>query len=123
LDAKTGVRVAAFGNEGAIDLKQNDDQEFCRTWLRRDRNSVGAGGGKEHDHYWRGVSRGYDAEKHAQQQRIRAGFDVRTGKRLWIFHTIPKKGELGYDTWLNGSAEYTGNTEFGHRSRWMKNWD
>jgi quinoprotein glucose dehydrogenase len=38
------------------------------------------------------------------------GFDVRTGKRLWIFHTIPKKGEFGYDTWLNGSAEYTGNT-------------
>ena len=26
------------------------------------------------------------------------GFDVRTGKRLWIFHTIPKKGEFGYDT-------------------------
>jgi quinoprotein glucose dehydrogenase len=38
------------------------------------------------------------------------GFDVRTGERLWIFHTIPKKGEFGYDTWLNGSAEYTGNT-------------
>ena len=37
-------------------------------------------------------------------------FDVRTGKRLWIFHTIPKKGEFGYDTWQNGSAEYTGNT-------------
>ncbi len=38
------------------------------------------------------------------------GFDVRTGKRLWIFHTIPMKGEAGYDTWENGSAEYTGNT-------------
>jgi quinoprotein glucose dehydrogenase len=38
------------------------------------------------------------------------GFDVRTGKRLWIFHTIPKKGDFGYDTWLNGSADYTGNT-------------
>ena len=38
------------------------------------------------------------------------GFDVRTGKRLWIFHTIPLKGESGYDTWENGSAEYTGNT-------------
>src|SRR5258705_12150294 len=38
------------------------------------------------------------------------GFDVRTGKRLWIFHTIPMKGEPGYETWLNGSAEYTGNT-------------
>ena len=38
------------------------------------------------------------------------GFDVRTGKRLWIFHTIPKPGEFGYDTWEKASAEYTGNT-------------
>jgi len=38
------------------------------------------------------------------------GFDVRTGKRLWIFHTIPKPGEFGYDTWENDSATYTGNT-------------
>ena len=37
------------------------------------------------------------------------GFDVRTGKLLWTFHTIPEAGEFGYDTWLNGSAEYTGN--------------
>ena len=37
------------------------------------------------------------------------GFDVRTGKRLWIFHTIPRKGEFGYDTWLDGSAEHNGN--------------
>ena len=28
------------------------------------------------------------------------GFDVRTGKRLWIFHTIPLPGEFGNDTWL-----------------------
>ena len=33
------------------------------------------------------------------------GFDVKTGKRLWIFHTIPMKGEFGYETWENGSAE------------------
>ena len=37
------------------------------------------------------------------------GFDVKTGKRLWIFHTIPRKGEFGYETWLNGSAERNGN--------------
>ncbi len=37
------------------------------------------------------------------------GFDVRTGKRLWIFHTIPKPGEFGIDTWLNDSWSYTGN--------------
>ena len=38
------------------------------------------------------------------------GFDVRTGKRLWIFHTIPQPGEFGNDTWLNDSWSYTGNT-------------
>ena len=38
------------------------------------------------------------------------GFDARTGKRLWIFHTVPQRGEFGYDTWLEDSASYTGNT-------------
>jgi quinoprotein glucose dehydrogenase len=37
-------------------------------------------------------------------------FDVRSGKRLWTFHTVPKPGEFGYDTWLGDSAEYSGNT-------------
>jgi quinoprotein glucose dehydrogenase len=38
------------------------------------------------------------------------GFDVKSGKRLWIFHNIPIKGEFGYDTWLKpGSAEAAGN--------------
>ena len=38
------------------------------------------------------------------------GFDVRTGKRLWIFHTIPQPGEFGNDTWEKDSWTYTGNT-------------
>ena len=38
------------------------------------------------------------------------GFDVRTGKRLWIFHTIPQQGEFGNDTWEKESWVYTGNT-------------
>ena len=38
------------------------------------------------------------------------GYDVHTGKRLWIFHTIPLPGEYGRETWFNDSAEYTGNT-------------
>ena len=37
------------------------------------------------------------------------GFDVRTGKRLWIFHTIPLPGEFGNDTWEKDSWAYTGN--------------
>jgi quinoprotein glucose dehydrogenase len=36
------------------------------------------------------------------------GYDVRTGKELWTFHTIPQEGELGNDTWENGSWRYTG---------------
>ena len=38
------------------------------------------------------------------------GFDVRTGKRLWIFRTIPSPGEFGNNTWRQDSWAYTGNT-------------
>ena len=34
---------------------------------------------------------------------------MRTGKRLWIFHTIPQPGEAGNETWENDSWSYTGN--------------
>jgi quinoprotein glucose dehydrogenase len=37
------------------------------------------------------------------------GYDVRSGKRLWVFHTIPQKGEEGNETWENDSWKYTGN--------------
>ena len=36
-------------------------------------------------------------------------FDVRTGRKLWTFHTIPRRGEFGADTWLNNSNEFSGN--------------
>ena len=38
------------------------------------------------------------------------GYDVRTGEMRWIFHTIPQPGESGNETWLDGSWEYSGNT-------------
>jgi len=37
-------------------------------------------------------------------------FDVKTGKIVWTFHNIPQKGEFGYDTWANNSADWNGNT-------------
>ena len=37
------------------------------------------------------------------------GYDMRTGERLWIFHTIPQEGEFGTETWRNNSNAYTGN--------------
>jgi quinoprotein glucose dehydrogenase len=39
-----------------------------------------------------------------------SGYDVRTGKRLWTFRSIPSPGEFGNDTWQNDSWSYTGNT-------------
>lgn len=38
------------------------------------------------------------------------GYDAKTGERKWIFHTIPMEGEVGNDTWKEGSWKYTGNT-------------
>jgi quinoprotein glucose dehydrogenase len=38
------------------------------------------------------------------------GFDVRTGKRVWTFKTIPQPGEFGHETWEGDSWKYTGNT-------------
>ena len=43
------------------------------------------------------------------------GYDVKTGKRLWIFHTIPRPGEFGNDTWEKDSWSYTGTPASGDR--------
>ena len=37
-----------------------------------------------------------------------SGYDVRTGEKLWTFHVVPKPGELGHETWGDGSWEYSG---------------
>ena len=111
LDAKTGALIQSFGNNGAVDLKQDDDQTFLpdittgeigfqsAPVVAKDVVIVGAA-----------FREGFTPKSMRNNKGYVRGFDVRTGKRLWIFHTIPKKSEFGYDTWLNGSAEYTGNT-------------
>jgi quinoprotein glucose dehydrogenase len=109
LDAKTGTPVAGFGKSGIVDLKLDDDQTMdlitgeiglhAAPIVARNVVLVGAA------HLPGGVPKSFTNEK----GYIRA-FDVRTGKRLWIFHTIPRPGEFGNDTWEKGSWEYTGNT-------------
>lgn len=37
------------------------------------------------------------------------GYDARTGEHLWTFHTIPERGEVGFETWLDDGVEFTGN--------------
>lgn len=110
LDAKTGQRVRGFGTDGIVDLKQGLDQEgldlttaeiglHAAPIISKDIIVIGAA------HREGGAPR----SKTNVKGYIR-GFDVRTGKRVWIFHTIPVKGEFGYDTWDPDAAAYTGNT-------------
>ncbi|HET9387615.1 MAG TPA: PQQ-binding-like beta-propeller repeat protein, partial [Gemmatimonadales bacterium] len=109
LDAKTGVPVPAFGRNGAVDLKLDNDQE-----IDLDTGEIGLNAtplivgdvvviGAAH-------RPGSAPRTMKNTKGYVRGYDVRTGTRLWIFHTIPKQGEFGYDTWLEGSAEYNGNT-------------
>ena len=109
LNAKTGALVPSFGKNGILDLKEDDDQAIdpitgevglhSAPVVANDVIIVGAA------HRSGGVPR----SKTNVKGYVRA-FDVRTGKRLWIFHTIPKPGEFGYNTWESDSADYTGNT-------------
>ncbi|HTC87826.1 MAG TPA: pyrroloquinoline quinone-dependent dehydrogenase [Bryobacteraceae bacterium] len=109
LDAKSGNLVPSFGNGGIVDLKMEDDQEIdlvtgevglhAAPVVANDVVIVGAA------HRPGGV-----VKSKTNVKGFVRGFDVRTGKRLWIFHTIPRSNEFGYDTWEKDSASYTGNT-------------
>ena len=108
LDAKTGRPVPGFGRNGIVDLKLNNDQEMdpvtgeiglhAAPVISGDVVVVGAA------HLPGSIPRRKDNDNGYVR-----GFDVRTGKRLWIFHTIPMAGEPGIETWEDGSAGTNGN--------------
>ena len=109
LDAATGRPAEDFGENGVVDLMRQLDQPLdlamgqiglhATPIIAKDVIIVGAahrtGGNPASRENVKGFVRGYD---------------VRTGERLWIFHTIPMPGEYGYETWEGDSASYTGNT-------------
>ena len=109
LDAKTGNPVAAFGRSGAIDLKADLDPALDLTTAPIGLHATPVVAGNV-------VIVGAAFETGANPKSRRnvkgavRGFDVRTGKRLWIFKTIPEPGEVGHETWENDSWAYTGNT-------------
>jgi quinoprotein glucose dehydrogenase len=109
LDAKTGIPIPTFGKQGVVDLRLDDDQEMDLVTADIGLHSTPIVAGNT-------IIVGA-AHRSGEQPRSKTnvkgyvrGFDVKTGKRLWIFHTVPRQGEFGYDTWEKGSAEYTGNT-------------
>jgi quinoprotein glucose dehydrogenase len=109
LNAKTGAPVPAFGTSGVVDLKRDDDQVIdpmsseiglhATPIVAKNVVIVGAAG-----------KTGANPKSFQNVKGYVRGFDVRTGKRLWIFHTIPQQGEFGIDTWERESWVYTGNT-------------
>jgi quinoprotein glucose dehydrogenase len=108
LDAVTGAPDPSFGAGGVIDLQQG-------LRLAKGRKDVDVGlsfpptvvndvivVGAAHQVGMRPPS------KENVKGDVR-GFDARTGKLLWTFKTIPEASEPGSETWLKGSAEFTGN--------------
>jgi quinoprotein glucose dehydrogenase len=107
LNAKTGRPIESFGTGGVVDLFDGLDRPRPKDGLIGSSSppmivgdiavigaALTAGSGRARENI-AGFIRGYD---------------VRTGKRAWIFHTIPTPGEVGNDTWEKDSWSYTGNT-------------
>ncbi len=80
IDPKTGETIREFGQNGSIDLASGLNTPGV---TYKDLLIVGGLGGKG---------------------SLRA-FDVRTGEQRWIFHLIPRPGEVGYDTWPENAHE------------------
>ena len=109
LDAKTGNKIPSFGTAGEVDLKLQDDQDIDLVTGEVGLHSAPVVAGNTIIVGAAHLAGGNPKTKSNVKGYVR-GFDVKTGKRLWIFHTIPKPGEFGYDTWEKDSADYTGNT-------------
>lgn len=91
VNALTGEPIADFGDGGKVDLRKGLDTE------REDFLIVANAPGvvyKDLLIIGMRLSEGLDAAP----GHIRA-YNIRTGKREWIFHTIPRAGEAGYETW------------------------
>ncbi len=92
LDARTGRGIATFGIDGAVDLKEG---------LGRDPKTLSLVQSTTPGRIFEDLlilgsatNQGYGSAP----GDLRA-FDVRTGRLVWTFHTIPHPGEFGYETW------------------------
>ncbi len=111
LDAKTGQRVPGFGQDGAVDLKADDDQKITPDLVTGE-IGLHAAPTVAGDLVLVGSAfrEGFTPSSGDNNKGSARAYDVRTGKKVWEFHTIPSKGEPGYETWMGGSADHTGNT-------------
>ena len=113
LNAKNGSMVTSFGEGGVVDLKkgavfgkgQQIDLETGEIGLHstpavvKDVVIVGSS-----------FKEGMTVKTHNNTKGLVRAFDVKSGKLLWTFNTIPRPGEFGNDTWENESWATNGNT-------------
>ncbi len=107
LDARTGQKIVSFGDSGRVDLHTGLGEAAKDKFIIS--NTPGTVVGDVIVMPVR-LSEGADAAP----GHVRA-FDVRTGRLLWTFHTIPQPGEFGYETWAKTNYK---NTDVGAANCW-----
>ena len=110
VDAKTGAPCLDFGENGWVDLTEDIPRATRgeRDWLNAQLYSVQSPPFVVGDTIVTPSSiSSYNITKEAPPGWMR-GFDARTGRTKWTFHTIPQGDEFGNDTWVGDSWRYTG---------------
>ncbi len=106
LDAKTGALITSFGENGFIDLRKNLDVDSATASIEVTTPGI------IYKNFLIVTSR-VPEEYLSTPGDVRA-YDAVTGAFRWIFHTIPREGEYGYDTWEWVEGErYGGNNPWG----------
>jgi quinoprotein glucose dehydrogenase len=108
LDAKTGVPIKRFGVEGAVDLMKELNVDFDH--VTRIGNSSPPMVYKDTVIVPPALEEGFVPDSMRNTPGYVMAFDARSGKQKWVFHTVPKTGEFGAETWEAKSNTYTGNT-------------
>ena len=103
IDARTGKSILTFGTNGLVDLRQGLGRD-PKTITRIQPESPGR---VFENLIMVGSSTG---EAYLSAPGDIRAFDVRSGKLVWTFHTIPRPGEEGYDTWPKDAWKYAGGT-------------
>jgi len=101
LDAGSGREIESFGTGGRVDLRQRLDRDASALSV-----TATSPGIVFEDLLILGSVVG-EGPTPAAPGHVRA-YDVRTGERRWIFHTIPHPGEVGYETWPPDSWKTVG---------------
>lgn len=105
LDALTGKPCEGFGKDGIVDLKKDLDPRATN----RNYNIKGPATVCRDTIVFGSVVNDLTGLKDMPPGNI-LGYDVRTGQLKWTFHTVPREGEFGVETWEDDSWKYTGNT-------------